>query len=143
MFQPWRIKLREVEEALKSGRLDDASRLLLQGDLREYYPAQRLITKLAGEMIERGRARATQGETSAGWRDLEAAEKLGADAAAATTLRQQLIERGIAEAEQLLAAGSCEACLAAIDKLERHGGAGQQSRQLKQVARKYEEARGQ
>ena len=45
MFQPWRIKLREVEEAIKSGRLDDASRLLLDGDLRQYYPAQKLVTR--------------------------------------------------------------------------------------------------
>ena len=76
MFQPWRIKLREVEEAIKSGRLDDASRLLLDGDLRQYYPAQKLIARLAGEIIDRGRTRVAKGETSAGWHDLEAAEKL-------------------------------------------------------------------
>ena len=74
MFQPWRIKLREVEEAIKSGRLDDASRLLLDGDLRQYYPAQKLLKNLAGQIVDRGRTRVAKGETSAGWHDLEAAE---------------------------------------------------------------------
>ena len=82
-----------------------------------------------------------KGETSAGWHDLEAAEKLGADAAVIGSLKRQLIEQALAEAEQLLAAGSCEACLAVIEKLERRGGAGQDTRQLKQVVRKFDEAR--
>ncbi len=47
----------------------------------------------------------------------------------------------MAEAEQLLAAGSCDACLTAIDKLERRGGAGQETRQFKQVVRKFDDAR--
>jgi hypothetical protein len=141
MFQPWRIKLREVEAALNGGRLDDAGRLLLQGDLREYYPAQKLVTKLADQLIDRGQTRVEKGETSAGWHDLEQAEKLGADATSAGLLRRQLVEKGMAEAERLLAAGSCEACLGAIDKLERRGGAGQETRQLKQAVRKYDDAR--
>lgn len=141
MFQPWRIKLREVEQAIKSGRLDDASRLLFEGDLRQYYPAQKLVTNLAGQIVDRGRTRVAKGETSAGWHDLEAAEKLGADAAVTGSLKRQLSEQALAEAEQLLAAGSCEACLAVIEKLERRGGAGQDTRQLKQVVRKFDEGR--
>jgi hypothetical protein len=141
MFQPWRVKLREVEEAIKSGRLDDASRLLLDGDLRQYYPAQKLVTNLAGQIADRGRTRVAKGETSAGWHDLEQAEKLGADAAVTGSLRRQLIEQALTEAEQLLGAGSCEGCLAVIDKLQRRGGAGQDTRQLKQVVRRFDEAR--
>jgi hypothetical protein len=140
MFQAWRIKLREVDEALKSGRLDDASRLLLQGDLRTFYPAQQMQTKLAAQLLDRGRTRTHKGETAAGWHDLEQAEKLGADAAAAGLLRRQLVEQGMAEAEEYLAAGSCEACLAAIEKLERRGGAGHETRELKQAAHKYDDA---
>lgn len=141
MFQPWRIKLREVEEALKGGRLDDASRLLLEADLRQYQPAQRLLADLSTKMLERGRTRVEKGESSAGWHDLAAAEKLGADAVAATSLRQRLVQTALSEAEQLLAAGSCESCLAAIEKLERYGGAGQETRQLKTVVRRFDDAR--
>src|SRR5688572_29735987 len=141
MFQPWRIKLREVEQAIAGGRLDDASRLLFEGDLRQYYPAQKLVTNLAGQIVDRGRTRVAKGETSGGWHDLEAAEKLGADAAVTGSLKRQLIEQALSEAERLLAAGSCEAALAVIEKLDRRGGAGQETRQLKQAIRKFDEAR--
>ena len=77
MFQPWRIKLREAQEAFKRGRLEEASQLLCQGDLREFLPAKRLLAQVAGKLAERGKQRAELGETSAGWRDLEQAAMFG------------------------------------------------------------------
>ena len=40
MFQPWRIKLREAQTALRSGRLDEAGRLLRQSDLHHFQPSE-------------------------------------------------------------------------------------------------------
>jgi hypothetical protein len=140
MFQPWRLKLREAEEALKGGRLEEASRLLNQGDLQEFLPAKRLLAELARRFAERGQAHVARGESLAGWHDMERAGKLGADDEKLAALRKELIDHGLAEAEQYLQAGNLEACLARLDALERRQ-ATREVRQLKQVARRVEEAR--
>src|SRR5260221_522398 len=46
MFQPWRFKLKEAEVALEQGRLEDAARLLKEGDLPTYLPAQQLLAPI-------------------------------------------------------------------------------------------------
>ena len=45
MFQPWRLKVREAEEALRHGRLEEASRLLGEPGLLEFLPAKQLMAK--------------------------------------------------------------------------------------------------
>ena len=79
MFQGWRFKLREAEEASDQGQLDEACRLLTQSDLRQYLPGKRLSTKVAGQLAQRARRRVIQGDLSAGWRDLQAAKSLAGE----------------------------------------------------------------
>ena len=141
MFQPWRLRLREAEEALKSGRLDEASRLLCQGDLQQFYPAKKLLAKAAAQMVARGQTHARNAETSAGWRDLQSAEGLGAAAEEVGTLRRQLVDMALAEAEKFLAAGNLEACQAVLETLEQRGGGQREARQLRQVVRKVDLSR--
>jgi hypothetical protein len=140
MFQPWRLKLREAEVALKAGRLEEAYRLISQGDLREFLPAKKLLAELARRFAERGQAHAARGESLAGWNDFAFAGKLGADDEKLAALRKQLIDQGLAEADEYLQAGNVEACLARLDALERRQ-ATREIRQLKQLARRVEEAR--
>lgn len=143
MFQPWRLRLREAEEALKSGRLDEASRLLCDEDLRKYFPAKKLLANAAQQMVARGQLHAQKAETAAGWHDLQAAAELGAAAEALSQLREKLLELAIAEAERFLAAGNIDACLATLDRLGHRGGDAHALRQFKHVVRKVELARRQ
>ncbi|MGE0607310.1 MAG: FHA domain-containing protein [Pirellulales bacterium] len=117
MFQTWRIQLRAAEQALKSGRLDDAARLVCQGNLPEFLPGQRLQARIAGDMLKRGKQSLERDESSAGWRDLIAAERLGAAGETVAGLRQALIARTLQEADDLLIANEPRAALARLDTL--------------------------
>ena len=46
MFQSWRLKLRQAEEAYRGGRLDEASRILTERPLCEFRPAKKLLAKV-------------------------------------------------------------------------------------------------
>ncbi|MBI3464423.1 MAG: FHA domain-containing protein [Planctomycetes bacterium] len=140
MFQPWRLKLREAEEAFKRGRLEEASQLLCQGDLREFLPAKRLLAQVAGKLAERGKQRADLGETSAGWRDLEQAAMFGADSSTVGAFKTQIAEEALAEVEQYLLAGDVGPALSRLGDLLRRNTAHRESRVLKQVALKMESA---
>jgi hypothetical protein len=134
MLQPWRLKLREADEAFLGGRLEEAGSLLCQNELREFLPAKQLLAKVAAPMIERAERRAAGGQSSAGWRDLEAARAWGANPEAVTALRQAFIDRRLAEAEAYLAAGEPAAAVSRLDDLARRGDAGRQTRLLRDAA---------
>lgn len=140
MFQPWRVMLRQAEEALDRGQLDEASRLLAQGQLREFQPSQKLQARLAEQLAQRGRGRAVQGETQAGWRDWETAVLLGAQAASVQQLESQLVEQTLVEAAGYLDAGQSQLALARLDDLSRRRGELPAARRLRHVAAKMDAA---
>ena len=78
MFQSWRLKLRQAEEAYRGGRLDEASQILTERPLCEFRPAKKLLAKVTRRLVQRGQGEVNQGESLAGWRDLEKAQGLGA-----------------------------------------------------------------
>jgi hypothetical protein len=121
MFQPWRIQLRRAEEALAAQRLDEACTLVRQGDLPEYLPGKKLMTRLASQFVRRGRRHAELGQSLAGWRDLEVAAELGATVETLGPLREQLIRQALAETERLLAASQAEAAIDRLQALQRRG----------------------
>lgn len=143
MLQPWRLKLREADEAFHGGRLEEAGRLLSQSNLREFLPAKQLLAKVAGQLVERAERRAAGGQSTAGWRDLEAACNWGADADAVSTLKQALVDRRLAEAEAYLAAGEPAAAVSRLDELVRHGDSGRPTRLLRDAATRMLEAQRQ
>jgi hypothetical protein len=136
MFQPWRLKVREAEEALRHGRLEEASRLLAERGLLEFLPAKRLLAKVAHEMAQRAEQNFAAGATMAGWQDLAAAERMGAEANKLAGLKQQFVDRGLAEAEAYLAAGDPVAAVERLDTLERQGAAGRDFRLVREAAGK-------
>jgi hypothetical protein len=134
MFQPWRLKVREAEEALRSGRLEEASRLLAEQGLLDFLPAKRLMAKVAEEMARRAEERFASGATMAGWNDLAAAERLGAENQALARLKCQFVESGLSEAESYLKAGDPAAAVARLEALERQGAAGRDFRMVREAA---------
>ncbi|MDA7980861.1 MAG: hypothetical protein MPJ50_19070, partial [Pirellulales bacterium] len=141
MFQPWRLKLREVEEAVKANRLDEARVMLREGNLAEYRPAKKIIDKLGAKLAERGRNELHRGETQASWQDLEAAERIGAHVETLSPLREALLAHTISEAERCLAAGDTSTALEQLDALQRRKLDTEQVRHLQQIARKMARAR--
>lgn len=140
MFQPWRVLLRQAEEALDRGQLDEAGRLLARGDLREFQPSQKLQARLADQLAQRGRNRAVQGETQAGWRDWETAVLLGAQTQTVQQLEAQLVEQTLAEVASYLDAGQGEMACTRLDDLSRRRGDLPAARKLRHVAAKIDAA---
>lgn len=141
MFQTWRLKLREAEEAFKHGRLDEAGSLVTQDELRQYLPGQHLAGKIARAITERARQRVASGDTIAGWRDLERALALAGETSDFLTARHELVARALSEVETYLAADDPSGALLRLEQLERQKISGDQLRALKQIARWVESAR--
>ena len=134
MFQSWRLKLRQAEEAYRGGRLDEAGRILNESPLREFRPAKKLLAKVAQRLVERGQGEVNLGESLAGWRDLEKAEAMGAATEVLTPLRQELLERVIREAVDHLEADDPEAAIARLDGLAGHDALSGRGRRIRQAA---------
>src|SRR6186997_3151542 len=98
MFQSWRLKLREVDESLKTGRLDEAAQLLRNSGLLEFLPAKRLAEQLALQYAERAKRRATNRDLTGGWHDLDSAISLS-DLPACDVARRCLIDAAIADTD--------------------------------------------
>ncbi len=141
MFQGWRIKLREAEAAADQGQLDEASELLLQGDLRQYLPGRRLGARVAGELSARARRRAIQGDLAAGWRDLQAAQSLAGEIGPVLAARQEILALALGEAESCLEQGDPARAIAVLGSLERLDVQHEPLRWMKEVARRLEAAR--
>jgi hypothetical protein len=118
MFQAWRIQLRQVEQALRAGQLDEAQRLLCHDGLRSYLPGKRLSLEVADSLVRRARQHAVRGETSAGWRDLAAATELAGERECLAEARGQLVECSLSEAVRYIEADDPVAALDALDRLK-------------------------
>jgi tetratricopeptide (TPR) repeat protein len=102
--QGW-LALRQAQEALKNGRLDDAQRILGQPAAQGQRGAAVLYRKLAQAFVARGEGRLNGDDAEAAWRDLFKAEELEAAPRACDRLRQALARLGLAEVRALLEAG--------------------------------------
>ena len=78
MFAPWRFKLREAQVALEQGRLEEASRIAAEPQLKQYLPVQQLLGQIAEQRARRA---------------LELAEQSGARALA-ENVRSELYATG-------------------------------------------------
>jgi hypothetical protein len=141
MFQGWRWRLREAEEALAQGRLHDVERLLREHGLAEYLPGRRLSDKLAIKLAERARTLLLQGESTAAWRELESAQAIGGDGDALQAVRREMTETVLQEAECCLATGDTAGVALLLDGLDRHGTCPDVARHLRDVAQRLDAAR--
>jgi hypothetical protein len=141
MFPSWRLQLREAEQALRDGRLDEAYRLVSQGELRTYLPGRRLCQKVAGQIADRAGRRLMGGQSSEGWRDLETACSLIGEVDEVLAVREAIVERYLRDAEGDIAAGEPSAAIARLEGLRRHVSPGLEMRHLEEVARRLQSAR--
>jgi hypothetical protein len=140
MFQAWRLKLREAEEMLRAGQLDEAGDMLLEEDLRQFLPGRRLSTQVAAELSERAKRRAIQGDLTSAWRDLHHARQLAGEIESVVAAKQELAAVGMREVESGIAAGEFGQAIRAAEELTRHGVQDEMLRRFKEVARRLQSA---
>jgi hypothetical protein len=99
------LTLRQAQEALKNGRLEEAQRLLEQPVARSHRRTHELVVNLARRFVERGERCLDLDDVEGAWRDLLLAEALGTAERTGDRLRQTLTGLGMAELRALLQAG--------------------------------------
>lgn len=136
----WRLKIREAREAISAGRYEDAYTLLSDAELREYLPAQRLADKLAARYTSRAAQRLQLGQSSAGFADLAAVDRLGGSANQADQVRHDYAERAEAESAGRLAAADPSAALQRLERAARHGVESPEIRRLTAIGAAWQDA---
>src|SRR5262249_28284362 len=91
------LALRQAQEALKNGRLDEAQRLLAQSSVQGHKRSWELLQQLGQGFLERGERRLRHDDPVAAWDDLVLAEQVGVVVSDVEKLRQELTTRGLAE----------------------------------------------
>src|SRR5262245_55318384 len=99
------LAVRQAQEAIKQGRLEEAARLLEQPDLARHRQRGELALALGRAYAARGERRLARDDPEAAWSDLLAAESLAPADRATDRLRRDLVGLGMAELRALLQAG--------------------------------------
>jgi tetratricopeptide (TPR) repeat protein len=99
------LTLRQANEAIQNGRLDEAQRLLNQPATQGHRRRGELLVRLARAFAERGERQLGMDDPEAAWRDLLQAEQLQTTEPALDRLRQALTRQGLTEVRNLLQVG--------------------------------------
>jgi hypothetical protein len=140
MFPTWRMRLREARVAYRDGRYDDATEVLSDDQLRQFLPAKQLAQEVAGKILKRAGDRFAIGDSAAGWRDVNTADRLGGSTEAITVLRQNYEDHSLRDVCHCLASGQPAAAVARLEKLRKRGVATERSRDFQQIAAAMQEA---
>jgi tetratricopeptide (TPR) repeat protein len=142
MFPAWRIQLRTARRAVADGRWDEAAEMLASAQLREFLPAKRLSQDLAVRLVERARGRLANGQSQAGWRDLNQAVRLGAAEADVAELRRRQAGERLARAIEWLASGDTAAAKGELERMHERNLGGNDRRAWQVIAQHLENADG-
>ncbi|MGE0761580.1 MAG: FHA domain-containing protein, partial [Pirellulaceae bacterium] len=134
MFQSWRQKLREVEDDLRVGRLDEALRALQEGGLLDFLPGKRLGDRLALMFAERAKRRAAESDLAGGWRDWASAVSL-AELPASDVARRCLVDAGLLQVTRLADRRDFAGAAAQLDRWERHAASHAEVQAVRQTLR--------
>jgi hypothetical protein len=140
MFGLGWLTLRQAREAIRTGRLEDALRLLLQPGMQGRRGVADLLQQLARGYVERGE-RALQLEDAEGaWRSLLQGEHLQTGEKSTDRLRQALVRLGLAEVRALLQAGEPKRADEAEARLRERGVRTPEMQVLAEITRAWLEA---
>ncbi len=121
MYQSWRQQVHAAEEALKRGRLDEACRLLREGELDQTLPGKKLAVRVFESLLNQVRLELREGRTKSAWKILESATELQPGHPAIEGTRDQVIDRSLKEIENYLAADEPETAVRLMKQLQQHG----------------------
>ena len=99
------LTLRQAQEALRNGRLEEAHRLLSQSAAQGHKRSWELLQQVVRGFVERGERHLRHDDPEAAWHDLLQAEVLDRGSMEAERLREALVRLGLAQVRALLEAG--------------------------------------
>lgn len=138
------LTIRQAQEALKNGRLEEAQRLLGQSAAHGHKGSWELLQQVALGFVQRGERHLRQDDPEAAWNDLLLAEQVGlTDDSQAFRLRQSLTRLGLDEIKKLLEAGDPSGALSAAELLRGRQVRHADLQRYETVARDWEQAREQ
>src|SRR3954468_20484184 len=105
MFGTAWLTLRQIREALRTGQLEEASRLLGQNGVRGHKKAFQLREQVIRQYLERAEKHLRNDAVAQAWTDLHQAELLAPNDPNTDKFRQTLLRLGLAEARAALEAG--------------------------------------
>lgn len=111
------VTLKQAQEALRAGRLDEAHQLLGQPHVQGHRRCLELLQQLMRAYVERGEKHLRNDEMAKAWVDLLKAEEIGITDNAPIRLRQSLTRIGLAEVRALINAGQPDRALESIQQL--------------------------
>jgi tetratricopeptide (TPR) repeat protein len=135
------LALRQAQEALYKGRLEDAQRLLGQSCVHGHKRVWDLLQQVARGFVERGERNLKHDNPEAAWQDLLQAEQLKIANCGAERLRQALTQLGVAEVKGLLQAGQPERAAETVAQLRQRLVRQKELDGLEETARHWLEAR--
>jgi tetratricopeptide (TPR) repeat protein len=136
MLTTW-LTLRQAEDALKHGRLDDACRLLQQPEAMGHKKASELLQQIGLAYLSRAELHLQHNDTPAAWDDLLRAEQAGLHSKPALKIRQELQQRSLKEVQQLLTANEPRRALELAERLKERGVQTPEQVMLEEVARSW------
>jgi hypothetical protein len=137
------LTLKQVQEALQTGRLEEAQRLLEQPGVIGQRGAGAVLVRLARAYVERGERLLRQDDAEGAWRDLHRAEQLETAERSGERLRQALTRLGLAEVRALLQAGEPARAADALARLRGHDARSPEFQVLEEVIKAWLAARSQ
>src|SRR5262249_34703814 len=111
------LALRQAQEALANGRLEEAQRLLSQTCIQGHKREHELLNQLGRAYVERGERRLKHDNLEAAWNDLLQAEQLKVADGGAEKLRQALTNLGLCEVRRQLSTGEPDRAVEAVAQL--------------------------
>lgn len=135
------LTVRQAQEALRNGRLEEALRLVEQPAVRTHRRAGELLTRIARAYVDRGEQHLNRDDVIAAWADLLQAEQLGVAPRVAERLRKGLTSLGLAELRAILQVGDTTRAEEAVLKLRQRGVASGELGILEEGVRSWMKAR--
>lgn len=140
MFQTWRLKLREAEEACKTGDLRKACRILVDEKLTQFLPGRRLASTVAARKAQRAISFSRRNDLDVAWTEIEQASQLGGETTDILQAKQTVIENATLDISNKLRTGDAKAALQLIESLEKRKVSTASLTTLKQVAQRIHSA---
>ncbi len=140
MFQTWRLKLREAEEAYKAGDLAKAGRMLVDESLTHFLPGRKLATKVTAQKAERALRCITSSDFDSAWGEIDEAITLSGETTALLEAKRKLVDAAMRNIVVQLRTGDANAALSAIESLEKRKLTSAPLFTLKQVAQRIQSA---
>src|SRR5260221_6081274 len=137
MFGTAWLTLRQIREALHTGRLDEASRLLGQNGVRGNKKAFALQQQVVKGLLDRAEKHLRSDALAPAWEDLHLAELLAPNDSTVERFRQRLLRLGLAEARTALEAGRPGRAAETIARLRDRGAKGPEVHPFDEAARNW------